>query len=182
VAEADEALHLGPSQVDIAVLEADLLGGLGGVGHGKRRGLGGGEKLQPGCLNFHLAGGDVLVDRLAAANVAPHADDGFGPQLLSFVHEGGVVGTKNDLGQALAVADVDKDQMAHVACLVDPAAQDGFAALIGGAQGAGIVGALEGLLNSAHGGSLFRENRGYSSTKPPLTACRWGSGLKIQDI
>jgi hypothetical protein len=58
--------------------------------------------------------------------------------------QGGLVRTENDLGQTLAVADVDEDEVAHVARLVNPAAEDDLAALVRGAQGAGVVGAFPG--------------------------------------
>ena len=56
----------------------------------------------------------------------------------------GPVGLEDDLGQALAVADVDEDEVAHVAGLVDPAAEDDLAAFVGGPQVAAVMGPLEG--------------------------------------
>ncbi len=44
----------------------------------------------------------------------------------------GPVGLEDDLGQALAVAEVDEDEVAHVAGLVDPAAEDDLEAFVGG--------------------------------------------------
>ncbi len=78
------------------------------------------------------------------------ADDGLVAQVLGLFHQARIVRAEDDLGQALAVADVDEDEVAHVAGLVDPAAEDDLAALVGGAQGAGVMGALPGFGLLAH--------------------------------
>ena len=142
--QADLALHLRPAQVEVAVFETQLLGGLRGIGDDERRHFGRGEHLEGLGFDLDLAGRDVPVDRLAPADAPAHADDELVAQLLGLFHQLRVVGAEDDLGQAGAVADVDENKMAHVAGLVDPAAEDDFAALVGGPQGPGIIRAQEG--------------------------------------
>ena len=144
MAKPDVALHLRPAEVQVAVLQAQLLGGLGRVGDDERRHLGGGEDAELERLDLDLARGDVLVDGGAAADPAAHPDDEFAAELLRLLGQLGPVGLEDDLGQAFAVAQIDEDEMAHVAGLVDPAAEDDLAAVVGGPQGAAVVGAFQG--------------------------------------
>ncbi len=154
VAQADVALHPGPAQVEVAVLQPQLLGGLGRVGDDERRHLRGREDVKLEGLDLDLARGDVLVDGGPSADKAPDPDHEFGAEPLGFLGELRPVGLEDDLGQAFAVAQVDEDEMAHVAGLVDPAAEDDLAAIVGGAQGAAVVRPLQGrggLVGIVHG-------------------------------
>ncbi len=124
------ALHPGPAQVQVAVLQPQLLGGLGRVGDDEGRHLGRGEDVELGASTSTSPVGDVLVHGRAAPDEAPDADDEFVAELLGLLGELRPVGLEDDLGQAFAVAEVDEDDVAHVAGLVDPAAEHDLAALV----------------------------------------------------
>ena len=63
---------------------------------------------------------------------------------LGLLVNGGVrLVVEHDLGDAGAVADVDKNEVAEVAAAVHPSHEDGFLAGVGGAQCAAHVGASQ---------------------------------------
>lgn len=130
VPETNVALHLRAAQVEVAVLKAQLLGGLRRVGDDERRNLGGRENAELERLDLDLARGDVLVHGRAAADAAADPDDELVAEPLGLFHEFGAVGLEDDLGQALTVAEVDEDEMSHVTGLVDPAAEHDLPALV----------------------------------------------------
>src|SRR6185295_12525369 len=77
--------------------------------------------------DLDLARGNLLVDGVAVAlaDLPLHGDDGLAAQLRRLVvHFLDPVGAEEDLRLAVAVAQVDEDQLAEVAPHVDPAVQD----------------------------------------------------------
>ena len=75
VAQLDVALHLGPAQVDVAILQAHLFVGQHGVGGREGQRLAVVQQAQLVGDHFDLAGRDVLVDRARLAQLHV-ADDG----------------------------------------------------------------------------------------------------------
>ena len=112
-------MHLGISQVEEAVFEADVLAGVGGGGdlegqdvfafaeHGDVLGV-----------NLDIAGGDLLVDGLLVAldDLAAEGDRAF---LIDIFQQGVVV--NDHLQYAVFVADVEEHNAAVVADVLDPA-------------------------------------------------------------
>ena len=122
----EDLLHRRPAQVEVAISEPELLVGLGPVHLERRRGRGvvddqvldadlDGTGLEPGVLLAGQAGGDRAfhADHVLVAQLA-----GAGLEL------GAGLGLEDDLGDAVAVAQVDEDQAAEVAPGVHPAVQD----------------------------------------------------------
>ena len=64
----------------------------------------------------------------------------------------GELGVEDDLRDALAVAQVDEDAAAVVAVARDPAEEDDLLALVGRAELAAVVGSLQLVDESGHGG------------------------------
>ena len=141
MAETEVPLHVRPAQVEVAVLEAELLARLGGIGHRERRDLGNGEDLEPGSFDFDVVRRKIGPGsgHLAAPDEPADGDDEFRAELLRLFDEGGVFGPEDDLDAALPVAQVDEDEMAHVAGFLDPAAESDLRAGVGGAERAGVT-------------------------------------------
>ena len=137
VAQANVVLHLRPAQVDVAILQAHFFVGQHGVGGREGQRLAVVQQAKLVGDDFDFAGGIVLVDGAGVAqlDVADDGDDelrAHGAGLL--VHCGAGVGGDDDLGDAGAVAQVEEDEVAEVAPLVDPAHENNFRAGVGGAQ------------------------------------------------
>ena len=146
VAQAEVALHLGPAQVDVAVLEADFFVLDGFFRRRKRRQASVIEDQQLGGLDFDFAGGHFGVDgvRVAEADFAHGGDDVFRADLFALeMAIGRELFVKHDLGDAGAVAEVEEDEVAVVAAAVDPAHEHNLLAGVGGAQVAAEVGPFE---------------------------------------
>ena len=151
VAEDEDLLHGGSAEVQITVLEPKLLVGLGAVDLEGGRG-GGVEDLELDRVDLDEAGLEIWVRpcrQLARVDdLAPDPDDVLVAEVLCALVDRGraVAGFEDDLGQAVAVAEVDEDQAAVVAPGVDPAVEDDFQADVGPGQGAAGLGPFE------HGG------------------------------
>ncbi len=128
VAQQQRSGCLGPTQVEVAVLEPQLLVDLAGVDAAvdqERRRLGAGQHLQ-------RVGHDLDVSRRqprSALVVGPRAHDAGHLHHVLAAHRAGRrercgrVGLDYHLGRAVAVPEVDEDQPAQVAAAVDPALQ-----------------------------------------------------------
>ena len=83
----------------------------------------------------------LLAELLAArAHRAAHADDPLGPHGLGeVVRLAGGLGVEDDLGEPVAVAQVDEDDVAVIAPARDPAEEDDLLADVGRAQIAAAV-------------------------------------------
>ena len=136
----------GAAQVDVAVLEADflVLNGFFGGREGRQARVVEDEKL--GGLDLDFAGGHLGIDGvgIAQADFAHGGDDVLGANLLALgVAFGDELLVEHDLGDAGAVAEVEKDEVAVVAAAVDPAHEDHLFAGVGGAQLAAEMRAFE---------------------------------------
>jgi hypothetical protein len=144
MAKAKVLRHLRTPEIEVAIFEAQVLirdfrielerQHVGFVQHRERRGD-----------DLDRAGGQLVVDRAleARSDLSGHGDHVLGAQAVRLLCDGGMLlGTENDLRDALAVAKVDKDDAAMVAPRVDPPGQGGFGAGVGRAQRAAMVGAI----------------------------------------
>ena len=129
-AHAQVARHLGPAQVEVAILEAQFLVHFAGdfrVIDRERQHIGMVQNFQ--CLgrDFHFAGGDFGIVRAcgALADFAGDADDAFAAQARRLARKvlRQIGGIENGLGAAFAVADIDENEPAEVAAGMDPAGQ-----------------------------------------------------------
>ena len=142
----DVVVHLGAAQVEVAVLEAHLFVGDLVVGGREGQRLAVVEDAQLVGDDFDFAGGDVLVDGAGVAqlDVADDGDDELGAQGLGLlVQLGAGFGGDDDLRDAGAVAQIDKDKVAEIAAAVDPSHENDVGAGIGGAEGATHMSAFE---------------------------------------
>ena len=150
VARLEDVLHRGATHVEVAVLQpgffADLVGFIGDEG-GVVAVV---EHDAVGGVNFDLAGVELGVFAAFADDaLTGDGDDVFAAQLLGHAVGVGGFGVEDDLGDAVAVAQVDEAHAAVVAVVVDPAAEgDGFAD-VSFAQGAAGVGSV------GHGGGAL---------------------------
>ena len=146
VAHLEVVLHLGTAQVEIAILEADFFVGDCVVGWRERRNPGLIQDTQFVGDDFYFAGGHFGIDDVfaAEAHLADGGDDVLGAGLLGLrVCGGALVLVENDLREAVAVAEVEKDEVAVIASAVDPAEKhDGFTG-VGCSQFSTGVGALQ---------------------------------------
>ena len=125
VADDEDPLHVGPAEVEEAILEAQLLVGLGPVHLEGRRGRGvvqhqlGGPDLDRAGLELEvlLAGKPVGDDPLDPDHVLITEVARSGLQL------GAGVGLEDHLGDPVAVAQVDEDEAAEIAPGVHPAVE-----------------------------------------------------------
>ena len=141
-AQFDIVLHGLAAQVHVAVTQADIVMHVLIV-QLERGGPGLVQQFQRVAQHFHLAGGQVGVDRTlrAPAHPAGNAHHVFIPQGLSHGKGFGPVGVIDHLRQPFPVAQVDKDHAAVVAAPVHPAAQGDFCAEHVGAQLSAIMAA-----------------------------------------
>ncbi len=159
VAQAQVLLHGLATQVEVAVLQADVLVD-DFVVELERRGQRGVENLQRLRKHFDHAGGQVGV--LGAGGTRAHAavdfQDKFGADFLGKPERIGGVGVDHHLHHALAVPEVDEDDAAVVAPTVRPAAQGDALADVGGRHAAAIM--------STHDESYWVVGRGSPETTP----------------
>ncbi len=125
VADDEDPLHLGPAEVEEAILEAKLFVGLGPVHLEGRRGRGivedqlGGPDLDRARLEL-----GVLLAGKPGSDGPLDADDVLIAQVArSGLQLGTGVGLEDHLGDPVAVAQVDEHQAAEVAPGVDPAVE-----------------------------------------------------------
>ncbi len=137
VAQFDVAMQFGPSQVDIAILQAHLFVGQHRIAGRERQRLAVVQNTQLVGNHFDLAGRDVLVDRVGLAQLGV-TDDGNhklgahrGRPVVDF---GSGIGSDHNLRDPAAVAQVEKDKIAEIAPLVHPSHEHNFGAGVGGAQ------------------------------------------------
>src|SRR5580704_2390958 len=135
--QANVVLHLRPPQIDIAMLQAHFLVGQDGVGGSEGQWLAIIEQAQLVGDNFDLAGRDVLVDGAGVAQLDV-ADDGhyeLGSESICLVMYGSPsIGGDNSLRDPTAIAQIEEDQVAEIAPLVDPAHENNFRARVRSAQ------------------------------------------------
>ncbi len=136
-------MQLLAAQIEEAVLEADILG-IFLLASDRHRQLGGGR------LDGHFTGDDldlagrkVRVHRLRTArhDIAGDGDDQFGAQSVQLL-EHRASGGRNDLGDAVMIAQIDEQDAAVIALAVDPAGQADGRADVGSAELAAVMGAI----------------------------------------
>jgi len=97
-------------------------------------------------LDLDFARGHFGIDGVgvAQAHLADSGDNVLGPHLLALqVAVGSQLLVEDNLGNAAAIADVEKDEVAVVAAAIDPAHEDDVLAGVGGAKIAAHMGAFE---------------------------------------
>ena len=144
VAGGDGMLHIRAAQVQIAVLQAEHIVGLGVLHDLKGRGLGLGQQPQLTDIDLDVAGGDLVGLALALPHQASGGHDVLRAQgggLFKNILGGAVI--KGQLHQTGAVPQVHKDQAAQVPLTLDPAAQGDGLARVAETQLAAVVGAAE---------------------------------------
>ena len=144
VPQGDHPLHVGPAQVQVAVLQAHGVFHVGVLHDLKGGRLGLGQQAQVGDLYLNVAGGQVGVLGLPLPDHTRGGDDVLAPEGGRLVKEvlGGAV-VKGELQKARAVPQVHEDQAAQVPLALDPAADGDLLADVGGGEGAAVVRAAE---------------------------------------
>ena len=144
VAGGDGMLHIRAAQVQIAVLQAEHVVGLGVLHDLKGRGLSLGQQPQFTDIDLNVASGDLVGLALALPHQAGGGHDVLRAQgggLFKDVLGGAVI--KGQLHQTGAVPQIHKDQTAQVPLTLDPAAQGDGLARVAETQLAAVVGAAE---------------------------------------
>ena len=166
-AQQDVALHRLAPQIEEAEAQPGVLG-IVALGIDLERQLIGGrlddERIGD---DLDLAGRQRRIDRVGAArdHAAGHGQHALETHRLGGREEG-MLGLKDDLGDAVVIAQVDEQQLAVVALAVHPAGQAHGQADLSRAQLAAVVGAI-----GMHAGP-----RGQGSRRCRSIACR---GVKV---
>ena len=137
VAQLDALAHRVAADVEVAVAQAQLLGGGDVIGDRERDRLGGIEDLDPQRLDLDLAGRQrgILLAGQALAHDALDQQHVLQPGLAGDgVRRGVGLGVEDHLRQAVAVAQVNEDQLAVVAPVGDPARERDLVAHVRGGQ------------------------------------------------
>ena len=142
-AQHDVLVQAVATQIEEAILQADILGIFGLTGHRHRQFIGGGLDGDILGAHFHFAGGQPAIDGAAFAqhDITNDGDHRFHPDAVQH-RERRRRRAGNDLGQAMVIAQIDEQHAAMIALAVDPARQFDRLAGIGGAQGGAVVGAI----------------------------------------
>ena len=136
-AQHDIALHARTAQIDVAILEARVFGDLDVILHGKWRCERRIEYPDAVGDDFDFAGREIRIGVFGRAprDLTFDGDHIFRADLFSaFVHIFRHAGLEDDLGDAVAVAEIGEDDRTVVAAPVDPSHQDGALAGISGAK------------------------------------------------
>ena len=162
--------HARAAQVEVAVAQADVLGGVHVVLDLEGRRLGGVEDLDLVDEDLDLAGRELgVVHALGTlAHDAGDLDRPLGADGLGRMERlaAGVLRVKGDLRHAVAVAQVDEDEAAVVATVPDPAGQRDRLADVLAAQLAAGVG--------VHGVGVH-----VQSLSRPAAPCRTGGAFRM---
>ncbi len=140
----DVFLHLRPSQVQIAVFQAEILFDVGLILNGKRRGFALCENAQLRDIDFNIAGRKIRIFRRALPHCAARRQNKLrtrGKRLLKNFTVGFVPERK--LNNSRAVTQIDKDQLAQVALPLHPAADGHFPAAVRRAQLPAVIGPFQ---------------------------------------
>ena len=165
----------GAAQVEVAVLEAQGLVGVGAALQRERRGLGGGQHLDVGGGHLDLAGGQlgVLVAGRAGPDRARDPDAVLGP-------DGGrgrrLVGADDHLHDPGGVAQVEEGDPAVVAPAGHPAGQPDLGPGVAGPQAPAGVGAHGAEQGTGHGAPPPATRRTWSTTWSRGTG-RWSRAV-----
>ena len=137
VPQLNVALHLRAAQVDVTVLQAHFFVGQHGVGGREGQRLAVVQQAQLVGDDFDLAGRDVFVDgaRIAQLHVPDDGEHKLRAHGIRLVVDlGAGVGRDDHLRDAAAVAQVEEDEVAEIAPLIDPSHEHNLRAGVGGAQ------------------------------------------------
>ena len=142
MAPAQIALHLGPAQIEIAILEPDFFGGRLAVGNLKRHRRRRAQNLERADHDFDFAGRKFGVDGAfgAADDLAFHRDIELGARLAGSLMRGCIVrGIQHQLHDSVAVAQIDEDKPAVIASRLDPSPESDVAADVGRSKRAAVI-------------------------------------------
>ncbi len=145
MAQDQVLLHAGAAQVEVAPGQAQVFAGVAAVLDGEGRGLGGVQELPLADHDFDLPGLEVGIGHAfwTRTHLALDGNDVFKAENAgALVGLGREVGREDDLGQSLAVPEIDENQAAVVAAELHPAHEADFAALVGHGQLGAGMGAL----------------------------------------
>ena len=185
--QQDVAVHALAAQVEEAVLQAPLLvDPVLGVDRERQRG-GRAEHLGLADLDLDLTGGQLGVDVLLAAGdgLAVHPDDRLLGELVQRLIGGGAR-AGDELRDAVVVAQIDEEDAAQVAPIVQPATQPDVGADVRGAELAAGVGpvpmhrrsSIPRLVQWVFHVKHPQPTGVHEITSPPLR-CRWPLALFV---
>ena len=144
MAGGDHLLHVGAAQVQIAVLQAQHIVGLGVLHDLEGGGLRLGQQAQLGDIYLDGAGGDLVRLGLPLPHGAGGSNDVFRAE-RGRLFKDGLVGAvvEGELDETGTVPQVHEDQTAQVTLALDPAAQRDRLARVAQTQVTAVVGAAE---------------------------------------
>ncbi len=147
MADPELILHLLAAQIKIPVFQPQQFIGVGRIGYFERRRLGFRENMKLGRVDLNIAGRELGIMRSGGTVVdCPlHRDHELRASPLSLDQHRWVEGLRIDhnLGDAVAVAQVQKEQTAEISISVDPAVEPDRGADIGRAELAASMGTFQ---------------------------------------
>ncbi len=146
VTHQQDALHLRPAEVQVAIGEPQFLVRLAASGDLEGGRLSAGEDFERIGLDLDGAGLKlrILLAGEAFGDRALHADHIFGAEVVGGLHQiGAGIGVEDDLGHAVAIPQIDEDEAAVIAAGVYPTVEDHGSSGMVGAQLAAGVGPLQ---------------------------------------
>ena len=165
VPQHEVLLKLIPAEIQKTVFQPQFLVGQLDGGRFERRRLALAEDHQPYRLDLDLSGGQLRIDVLGAADhLALDLDHVLASQCPCYpLHLFVVREIEDDLGDAVAVAEIDEDQSTMVTVILDPATECyGLSDVIGskfaagvGTQHGGAVGYWRGNARCGHGATII---------------------------
>src|SRR5207248_8290634 len=172
-ADEERPLRGGAAQVEVAVGEPLLLGGVGAVLDEEGRRLAAVEDLRLDGVDLDLAGHELGIRvRASRDHLPPHSEAVLEAQLVGELAELlADVLLEHHLGEARAIAQVDEHRAAVIAAVVDPSEEDHFASHVPRDELAARVRASELADEFRHVASLC------SGLRPPRLATPAGSSV-----
>ena len=132
MAQLKVAAHGCAAQVEVAVFHTEVIAAVALVFDGEGRGLCGIQHMELRCNNLDIASRHVGVFVRALVDGARDLNDEFAAEFVGLFTEFLIRGFLEDnLGDAVAVANVNKGHAAHLASALHPSSQRHFLACIG---------------------------------------------------
>ena len=135
VAECQGPLERGTAEVEVTVFRAEVLTAVGSLLDGERRGDGLVEDVDGLHLDLHVAGGHLRVLAFAFEDFAGHLDHEFTSEFGCGGDEfRSRIGLHHELGDAIAVAEVDEGHTSEFAGFLNPSREGHFLTFVGDAE------------------------------------------------
>jgi hypothetical protein len=124
MAQLQIGAYAGTTEIQIAVLHAEVVAAIGVVLDGKRRNLAAIQHLERFSYNLDVARRQVRILRRAFGHGAFDLDYELASEFIGPLAESRIrIIVEHHLGYTITVADIDKSHTAHLACTLHPSGQ-----------------------------------------------------------